>query len=381
MSSVHVSPADAVLLAEQAFTFAYPLVMAGSAPALNELSFERDRPDSLRVSGRLDLAEPVVLVTPDTQGRYFVLWLRDAWNEVFATIGARTTGTARRAFVLHHGAASLPPRLMPLEAPTRLVSVGGCIEAVADPDAEVLAARPSVVALSRRRRGSIQETQPETGAKGFFAAFWRLAGDNPPPVADREALRRLRAIAPRSGRLDPGLRAALEAGVRRGQGMVRAAAELALGEPAGGWRVSYASGRYGSDHLRRAAMLHAGFAADPAADVLTAVRERDEQGAALDGGERYLLRFTPDGAPPVHGFWSLTAGEHALSDLHGLRADTDGSIPILISHRPPARRHRSNWLPAPDGGFRLELRLYWPREEALERRWTPPALTRLMRSG
>ena len=66
----------------------------------NRLAITRERPDTLRISGWLDLREPVVLTTPDTHGRYFVLWLRDPWDTVFATVGARTTGTAARAFVL-----------------------------------------------------------------------------------------------------------------------------------------------------------------------------------------------------------------------------------------------------------------------------------------
>ena len=56
----------------------------------------RDTPDTLQSSGWLDLAaEPIVLSVTDTFGRYYVLWLRDAWNTVFASVGARTTGRRR----------------------------------------------------------------------------------------------------------------------------------------------------------------------------------------------------------------------------------------------------------------------------------------------
>ena len=387
--------ADAALLGEQAFVFAYPLVVAGQAPA-NELAISRARPDTLRIAGRLDLAEPLVLATPDTQGRYFVLWLRDAWNEVFVTLGARTTGTRPRAFALlgpdHHD-ADLPPDLTRIAAPTRLVGVEGRIEAVAETDDEVREARPVVVALSRWPHALGSEsadatapdaTLPEIDAESFFAAFWRLVDDNPPRPRDREALERLGAVAPRTG-LEPALRDALEAGVRSGRDAVRAAAALPHGDFAGGWRVSYERGRYGTDYLRRAAMPGAGFGAEPAIDEFVSVRDTDEDGEPLTGGASYLLRFAPDRAPPVDGFWALTACDDAgpatrwrsLSDLHGLRADTDGSIPVYVRHRPPARRLRSNWLPAPPGAFRVELRLYWPRAEALEARWLPPPLTRL----
>jgi len=393
---------NAALLAEQAFAFAYPLVVAGHATAsspVNRLAVARGRPDMLRVSGRLDLAEPLVLATPDTRGRYYVLWLRDAWNQVFASLGARTTGTGPRAFALlgpDHHAADVPPELTRIAAPTRLVGVGGRIEAVAAMDDDVLEARPALVPLSRWPRAMVARDAavaaadavlPEMDAESFFAAFWELVEDNPPRPVDRDALARLDAIAPRAGwsRVDPALRDALEEGVRRGREAVRAEAALPHGNVVGGWHVSYATGRYRTQYLRRAAMVDAGFGADPAIDELVAVRDDDEDGEPLTGRASYLLRFAPDRAPPIHGFWVLTAcdaahpatGWRSLSDLHGLRADTDGSLPVSVRYQPPARRHRSNWLPAPPGAFRLELRLYWPRREALEGHWLPPAVTRL----
>ena len=36
-----------------------------------------------------------------------------------------------------------------------------------------------------------------------------------------------------------------------------------------------------------------------------------------------------------------------------------------------------NWLPAPEGPFLLVMRLYWPKEEALEGKWKQPVLKRV----
>jgi hypothetical protein len=118
----------------------------------------------------------------------------------------------------------------------------------------------------------------------------------------------------------------------------------------------------------------------PATDVLHLVLHSDDDGRPLSGEHHYRLRFAPDAAPPVHGFWSLstrTATEmHATGDLHGLAIDLDGSLPIHIQHRPPARARRSNWLPAPRDRFSLALDLYWPAAEALQAQWSPPPLER-----
>jgi hypothetical protein len=93
-----------------------------------------------------------------------------------------------------------------------------------------------------------------------------------------------------------------------------------------------------------------------------------------------LLRFAPDAPPPVHAFWSLeTLPDRASSvgDRRGLALDTDGSLPVYIQRRPPARERKPNWLPAPRDAFSVALHLYWPRDEALQRRWSPPSVTRV----
>src|SRR4051812_16368228 len=139
-------------IAEAAFLSAYPLLAGRRRMAqdtavtqpdpatlrapVNTLVHARATPDTLRCSGWLDLARgPVVLSVPDTCGRYYALWLRDAWDQVFASLGARTTGTGRRSFALigpRHDGLRLPAGITPIAAPTRLVRIAGCIEAVSE---------------------------------------------------------------------------------------------------------------------------------------------------------------------------------------------------------------------------------------------------------
>ncbi len=40
--------------------------------------------------------------------------------------------------------------------------------------------------------------------------------------------------------------------------------------------------------------------------------------------------------------------------------------------QPKEATQRANWLPAPDGPFSLQARLYWPEPEALDPLYAPP---------
>jgi hypothetical protein len=113
----------------------------------------------------------------------------------------------------------------------------------------------------------------------------------------------------------------------------------------------------------------------------------DDTGRPLTGRHRYLLRFPAEQLPPVQGFWSLTTYDdrqalvdnpldrYSIGDWHGLVLDGDGSLSIRIQHGHPNDAH-SNWLPSPPGPFNLLMRLCWPQDEVLDRKWVPPPVTR-----
>jgi len=122
----------------------------------------------------------------------------------------------------------------------------------------------------------------------------------------------------------------------------------------------------------------------------------DSGGKPLDGSTaRYELRFPPGQLPPVHAFWSLTLYEmparmlvknplnrYLINSpmLDTLRRDADGGVTLHIQHDSPGKEQEANWLPAPNGPFIMALRLYWPKPEALDKRWTAPQLKRMEQS-
>jgi hypothetical protein len=113
----------------------------------------------------------------------------------------------------------------------------------------------------------------------------------------------------------------------------------------------------------------------------------DSEGHALVGANRYTLRFAPGQLPPVNAFWSLTMyglpenllvanplNRYLINSpmLPQLKCDTDGGLTLLVQNESPGKDMEANWLPSPKGPFLMALRLYWPKEEATEGRWTEP---------
>src|SRR3984885_6469202 len=118
----------------------------------------------------------------------------------------------------------------------------------------------------------------------------------------------------------------------------------------------------------------------------------DADGQKLSGANRYSIRFAPGQLPPVNAFWSLTMYELPASLLVAnplnryllnspmlpqFKKDADGGLTLLIQNESPGKEMEANWLPAPKGPFAMYMRLYWPKEEALEGKWTAPKLNKV----
>ncbi|MNF07201.1 hypothetical protein D3C80_2073310 [compost metagenome] len=61
-----------------------------------------------------------------------------------------------------------------------------------------------------------------------------------------------------------------------------------------------------------------------------------------------------------------------------MKYNTDGSLTIFVQATPPSEEWLNNWLPAVEqGGFSLYLRTYWPKDEVVNGKWTPPAVMKV----
>src|ERR1700704_3967326 len=111
------------------------------------------------------------------------------------------------------------------------------------------------------------------------------------------------------------------------------------------------------------------------------------------GASRYTMRFARGQLPPVNAFWSLTMYDEPQSLLVAnplnrylinspmlpqLKRDADGGLTLIIQNESPGKDKEANWLPAPKGPFSMIMRLYWPKQAAVEGKWERPPLQRAM---
>jgi len=147
-----------------------------------------------------------------------------------------------------------------------------------------------------------------------------------------------------------------------------------------------------NNYLHRMAAAVLGIYGNSKQEAMYPIYYVDETKQKLDGSQRYTLHFAPGQLPPVNAFWSLTMYEQPASLLVAnpidryllnspmlpqFKRDADGGLTLLIQNESPAKDKEANWLPAPKGPFSMIMRLYWPKDEAVEGKWTAPPLKRL----
>jgi hypothetical protein len=144
-----------------------------------------------------------------------------------------------------------------------------------------------------------------------------------------------------------------------------------------------------NNYLYRMAGAVLGIYGNSKAEAMYPAYYIDAAGQPLDGANRYTLRFAPGQEPPVNSFWSITMYEQPASllvanplnryllnstMLDSFVRDADGGLTLYIQHESPDQALEANWLPAPAGPFSVIMRLYWPKETALDGTWVAPPM-------
>jgi len=400
--------------------FAAPVNEFVHVRAFPDASFKdvvRANVDTLYSSAWLDLSkEPIVLTVPDTKGRYYLMPMIDAWTNIFASPGKRTSGTKPGNFAITGPGwqGELPKGVTELKSPTHMVWIIGRTQTNGPKDYPAVHAiqdgykltplssfgKPYTPSAGTVDPAIDMKTAPidqlkKLTSEQYFDRMAALLESNPPPASEAPLLAKLKAIGIVPGekfdpaKLDPAVAKGLQSAVAVALEKLQAASKE-TGAPVNGWRVPpMVLGNFGADYGARAVVALVGLGANLPQDAVYPSAFVDGAGKTLDGANKYVIRFEKGEAPPVEAFWSVTMydpqsffvanpiNRYAVSSWMPLKKNADGSVEILVQHASPGKDKESNWLPAPAGEFNMTLRMYWPREKApsiIDGTWKPPAV-------
>ena len=359
-------------------------------------------------------AEPMVLTVPVIdKERYFTVQLIDAYTFNFAYIGSRATGNGGGSFLVAgpHWKGELP---------------NGVKEVICSETAFVFAAYRTQL-FNPGDLDNVKKVQAGYKAQTLSAFLGTAAPQAAPvidfitpltPAAEKTSLQffnilnfvlqfcptdpsetalmaRFATIGVGGGKtldaskLSPDMQAAIE------QGIADAWADFA------GLKKEFDAGKVTSgdvfgtrqylknNYLYRMGAAVLGIYGNSKQEAMYPTYYVDEAKQKLDGANRYTLHFAPGQLPPVNAFWSLTMYKEPASLLVAnpinrylvnspmlpqFQRDADGGLTLIIQNESPGKDKEANWLPAPKGPFSMIMRLYWPKEEATEGKWTAPPL-------
>jgi len=362
-------------------------------------------------------AEPIVLTVPTFEkDRYYSIQLIDAYTHNFDYIGSRATGNEGGSYLVAgprwKGEAPKGIKKV-IRSETELVFALYRTQLINPGDLENVKkiqssykAQPLSAFLGQPAPKAAPATdfiKPLTPATQktsleFFNILNFTLQFAPTVPSEKKLMARFATIGIAAGmtidegKLSPGVKKAMQ------QGMADALAELAkLQKRIDAKEVAFGD-MFGTrqylknNYLYRMAAAVNGIYGNSKHEAMYPIYSVDADGQKLDGGKRYALRFPPGQLPPVNSFWSLTMYEMPASLLVAnplnryllnspmmpqFKKDADGGLTLLIQNESPGKDREANWLPAPKGPFLMFMRLYWPKEEAIEGKWTSPPLKRL----
>jgi len=359
-------------------------------------------------------AEPMVLTVPAIEKeRYYSIQLIDAYTFNFDYIGSRATGNDSGSFLIAGpGWQGETPKgvkkVIRSETEFALAAYRTQLFNPGDLDKvkkvqDSYKAQPLSAFLGQPAPNAapaidfIQPLTPDTQKTSlqFFNVLNFLLQFCPTHPSEQDLIARFATIGIGAGntldasKLSPEMKTAIE------QGMADAwtdfadlkkrvdAKEVASGDMFG--TREYLKNNY----LYRMAAAVLGIFGNSKAEAMYPIYAVDAHGQKLDGSKRYAVRFAPGQLPPVNAFWSLTMYELPSSLLVAntlkryllnspmlpqFKRDAYGGLTLLVQNESPGKDDEANWLPAPKGPFFMVMRLYWPKDEAMQGKWIAPPL-------
>ena len=433
---------DKIMLGAEAYLYGYPLVMMEttriqSAKYIgpeNQLRMVRQFPnaqfkdvvrpnvDTLYTTAFISMKEgPWAFEMPANNKRYELMPFMDAWTNVFASPGTRTSGNQGGTYLLAgpEWNGQVPKGMTLLKSPTDMVWLIGRTQTNGTADFATVHELQNRLRLSKwpqppdslsASTDSKRDAQPSwqvstepsltpvaqmkaLNTTEFFNRLMKLMVSNPPSPEDAPLLARLAQLEIKPGQaVHLSGSNALSFSLGRWIANQRVMKALNTKAQDGSWSYPPLNlGRYGTDYNTRAAVAMVGLGANLPEDAMYPNTVLDHQGQALNGKHRYRLHFAANALPPVKAFWSITAygadeflidnplQRFAIGDRDPLVFNADGSLDLWVQATPPSQKEAAaNWLPVQMGApFLLNARLYWPEDKALNGQWKMPVVERL----
>jgi len=357
--------------------------------------------------------EPFVLELPNTNGRYYLFPMLDAWTNIFFSPGKRTTGTAAQTYLITAPGwtGEVPKGMQQVKAPTRTVWLIGRTQVNSAKDGATTVSQIQekfkLTPLSAFGKayvppvGKIDSSIPKKApndivtqmtVSDYFNLLNKLMVDNPPAAADSTIVKKMASLGIAAGgtfdisKFSKAVQDSLTT-IPAWAKSYMLQSGLSGKRPVNGWSLSRGLGDYGTNYTARAGVAYNGLGANLDADAMYPASLTDADGQPYDGSKnKYVLHFDKGQEPPANAFWSLTMYDSegflcanpikrfAIGDRDPLKKNADGSVDIYIQKDSPGKEKENNWLPAPTGSFNLLLRVYWPKEAMVKGNWMPPGV-------
>lgn len=378
--------------------------------------------DTLYSLAQIDLGKgPVVLKVPKMDHglfdkRYWTFEFVEPYTNVVGYIGSRLNGSAGGTWALEWSGAkskkALPKGVKRFKSSARRLWVIGRTLVRGNKDQAkakklmaqyrlgTLAALTAGKGLSKPR--NLTPGRPKTVEPTGIAFLDLLSAgmtDDPPPARDADIVARMRnfgigvGLKPSTAGLPAPVLEGLAAGVDAAAASLPIEARLPILTQAkenGGWYdPSPKVGIFGTDYAMRARVALVGIGINTVEESTYPTALTDSAGEMLNGANSYRMVFKRGKLPPVKGFWSVTmydsngylvpnaAKIYAVGPDHpGMITRKDGSVVIVAQKSKPTEKD-VNWLPSPEAGFRLNMRLYVPSKSILNGTWKPPGIEKV----
>ncbi|NLR90993.1 DUF1254 domain-containing protein [Flammeovirga agarivorans] len=362
----------------------------------------------------LDLSDEPVVVHIPASDHYFLMPTMDAFSNVFASPGTRTTGN-KEQFIVYTGPnweGELPKGMIHISSPTNSAWIHGRImvkQSQKDKDEVIkfqkgITARPlsqwdnqdytpkKEMVLYKADTYPIKAVE-ELNIEQFMNRLSMLLYQNKPLDSDSTMLSKLKEIGFQAGqnyditKLSVKETIVFESVPKQMQSEWYSENNTCQKFP---WLYSNSViKKYKDKYSSSAYVAFTRLGMNQREDAIYAATRIDSRGKVLTSKRKYVLHFTKEQLPQVNAFWSLTCyneknflvknliNRYKVGSQDGLKFNEDGSLDIYIQSTKPEVGAESNWLPTPEKGrFSLILREYWPKDRVLENGNNLPKVTR-----